>query len=179
MSESGNPVSRQPDVTPLTGPTPPNVTIRRYSPEDAEAVSELYRKSVTEIGMERYSRAEVEAWASYADEVEELRHRLAEGLTLIAECDGRMAAFGQLKPANRIEFLYTLKEFSRMGLATLIYRRLEEAATAAGSRVLHTDASRISRPLFEKMGFFLVESIVEERKGVKIECFVMRKELPR
>ena len=179
MSEHENPFTLQSDIAHPAGTAPPDVTVRRYRPEDAEAISDLYRKSVTEIGIERYSRAEVEAWASYADEIEELRHRLAEGLTLIAECNGRTAAFGQLKPANRVEFLYTLKEFSRMGIATLIYRRLEEAAIAAGSRVLHTDASRISRPLFEKMGFFLVEAVVEERKGVKIECFVMRKELPR
>ena len=179
MSETENPVGRRPGFAPPVGPVPPDVTIRRYRPEDAEAISDLYRKSVTEIGIERYSPAEVEAWASYADEVEELRHRLAEGLTLIAECRSRMAAFGQLKPANRVEFLYTLKDFSRMGIATLLYGRLEEAAIASGSRVLHTDASRISRPLFEKMGFFLVEAVVEERKGVKLECFVMRKELPR
>lgn len=179
MSEGGNPVGLRPGIAPPACPVPPDVTIRRYRPEDAEAISDLYRKSVTEIGIERYSRAEVEAWASYADEVEELRHRLAEGLTLIAECGGRMAAFGQLKPANRIEFLYTLREFSKMGIATLIYRRLEEAAIASGSGVLHTDASRISRPLFEKMGFTLVEAVVEERKDVKIECFFMKKELPR
>jgi len=179
MSESENPIGRTPGFAPPAAPAPPDVTIRRYRPEDAEAISDLYRKSVTDIGIELYSRAEVEAWASYADEIEELRHRLAEGLTLIAECSGRMAAFGQLKPADRVEFLYTLKDFSRMGIATLIYRRLEETAIAAGSGVLHTDASRVSRPLFEKMGFFLVEAVVEERKGVKIECFVMRKELPR
>jgi len=179
MSEHENPFTRRPGFAPPAGQAPPDVTIRRYRPEDAEAISDLYRNSVTEIGIERYSQAEVEAWASYADEIEELRHRLAEGLTLIAECRGRMAAFGQLKPANRVEFLYTLKDFSRMGIATLLYGRLEEAAVASGSRVLHTDASRISRPLFEKMGFFLVEAVVEERKGVKLECFVMRKELPR
>ena len=179
MSESENPVGRRPGFVPPAGPPPPNVTIRRYRPEDAEAISGLYRKSVTEIGIERYSRAEVEAWASYADEVEELRHRLAEGLTLIAECGGRMAAFGQLKPSDRVEFLYTLKEFSWIGIATVIYRRLEEAAIASGSRVLHTDASRISKPLFEKMGFILIESVVEKRKGVKIECFVMKKELTK
>jgi len=155
------------------------VTIRRYKPEDAEAISELYRKSVTEIGIERYSKAEVDAWASYADEIEELRHRLAEGLTLIAECENRMAAFGQLKPADHVEFLYTLKDFARMGIATAIYRRLEDAAIASGAKVLHTDASRVSRPLFEKMGFFLVEAVIEERKGVKIECFSMKKELSR
>jgi putative acetyltransferase len=180
MSERENRATAEmpPDAKPVPSITPA-VTIRRYKPEDAEDISELYRKSVTEIGIERYSKAEVDAWSSYADEVEEIRYKLTGGLTLIAEVGGRMAAFGQLKPANRIEFLYTLKDFSRMGIATAIYMRLEDAAIAAGAEVLHTDASRISRPLFEKMGFFLVEAVIEERKGVKIECFSMKKELLR
>lgn len=180
MSEPENRATADmlPDAKPVPSITPA-VTIRRYRPEDAEAISELYRKSVTEIGIERYSKAEVDAWASYADEVEEIRYKLSGGFTLIAEVGGRMAAFGQLKPTDHVEFLYTLKDFSRMGIATAIYMRLEDAATAAGARVLHTDASRISRPLFEKMGFFLVEAVVEERKGVKIECFSMKKELSR
>jgi len=165
-----------PDAKPVPS-IAPAVTIRRYRPEDAEAISELYRKSVTEIGIERYSKAEVDAWASYADEVEEIRYKLSGGLTLIAEVGGRMVAFGQLKPPDHVEFLYTLKDFSRKGIATAIYMRLEDAAVSAGAEVLHTDASRISRPLFEKMGFFLVEAVIEVRKGVKIECFSMKKEL--
>lgn len=154
-----------------------NVTLRRYTPDDAEDIARLYGSSVREIAIAQYSLEEVEAWASYADEVEELRYRLAEGLTLVAETDGRLVAFGQLKPLDHIAFLYTIKEFSRMGIATSIYKRLEEFAIRKGSAALGTDASRISKPLFEKLGFWVVKPVIEERKGVKIECFVMRKEL--
>ncbi len=41
-----------------------DVTIRRYRPEDAEGISELFGKSVREIAIEKYTPEEVEAWAS-------------------------------------------------------------------------------------------------------------------
>ena len=153
------------------------MNIRRYRPDDAEAIARLFEKSVREIAIERYTLAEVEAWASYADEVEEIRHRLAEGFTLVAETDGSLAAFGQLKPIDHIEFLYTLKDCSRMGIATAIYRRLEDHAMMKGAECLTTDASRISKPLFEKLGFIVECPVIEKRKGVELECFKMRKEL--
>lgn len=153
------------------------VNIRRYTPDDAEEIADLYRRSVTETAIEKYTPEEVEVWASYADEVEEIRHRLAEGLTLVAETGDVIVAFGQLKPLDHIAFLYTLKEYSRMGIATEIYNRLEEHAVMKGAERLTTDASRISMPLFERLGFKLECPVVEVRKGVGLECFNMRKEL--
>ncbi|HET7290508.1 MAG TPA: GNAT family N-acetyltransferase [Thermodesulfobacteriota bacterium] len=153
------------------------LSIRRYRPEDAEAIAGLYEKSVREIAIEKYTPEAVEAWASYADEIEELRHRLAEGLTLVAEAGDILIAFGQLKPVDHIAFLYTLKEYSRKGIASGIYKRLEDHAAMKGAEYLTTDASRISKPLFERLGFKLECPVVEKRKGVDIECFKMRKEL--
>lgn len=146
-------------------------------PEDAEEIADLYRRSVREIAIEKYTQEEVEAWASYADEIEEIRHRLAEGLTLVAESGGAIVAFGQLKPLDHIAFLYTLKEYSRMGVASSIYKRLEDHAAMKGAEYLTTDASRISKPLFERLGFIQECPVVEKRKGVELECFKMKKEL--
>ena len=153
------------------------LNIRRYTPDDAEAIAQVYRRSVTETAIGKYTPEEVEVWASYADEVEEIRYRLAEGLTLVTEAGGGIVAFGQLKPIDHISFLYTLKEYSRMGIATGIYNRLEEHAVTKGAERLTTDASRISRPLFERLGFKLECPVVEVRKGVGLECFKMSKEL--
>ena len=37
-----------------------NLNIRRYTPEDAEAIARLYEKSVREIAIEKYAPEEVE-----------------------------------------------------------------------------------------------------------------------
>ena len=155
------------------------LNIRRYKPEDAEEVAGLYEKSVREIAIEMYTPEEVEAWASYAREIEELRHRLAEGLTLVAEAGNKLVAFGQLKPIDHIAFLYTSKEYSRKGIASGIYERLENHAVTKGAGYMTTDASRISKPLFERLGFKAEYPLVENRYGVELESFKMRKELAR
>ena len=160
-----------------SGDTVDGLNIRRYKPEDAEEIAGLYRRSVREIAIEKYTQEEVEAWASYADEVEEIRHRLAEGLTLVAQAGDGLVAFGQLKPVDHIAFLYTLRDYSRMGIASGIYKRLEDHAVIKGAEHLTTDASRISKPLFERLGFKLECPVVENRKGVELESFKMRKEL--
>ena len=154
-----------------------DLNIRRYRPEDAEGIARLYEMSVREIAIEKYTPEEVEVWASYADEIEEIRHRLAEGLTLVAESGNIPVAFGQLKPVDHVAFLYTIKEYSRIGIATDIYKRLEDHALVRGAEYLTTDASRISKPLFEKLGFQLECPVIEKRKGVELECFKMKKEL--
>ncbi|HSC36022.1 MAG TPA: GNAT family N-acetyltransferase [Thermodesulfobacteriota bacterium] len=154
-----------------------DLNIRRYKPEDAEGIAGLYDKSVREIAIGEYTPEEVEVWASYANEIEEIRHRLAEGLTLVAESGNTPVAFGQLKPINHIAFLYTIKEYSRMGIATEIYKQLEDHALAKGAQYLTTDASRISKPLFERLGFQLECPVIEKRKGVELECFKMKKDL--
>jgi putative acetyltransferase len=149
--------------------------IRRYRGGDAEALTKLYRESVLEIGKEQYTREQVEVWASYADELEEIRHSLADGITLVAEAGGRPVGFGQLNPVSHVSFLYTSKEYPRTGVARAIYKRLEEFAVSQNVTKLDTRASRISRSFFEKMGFQLVSPVVDTRKGIEIECFIMEK----
>jgi len=151
--------------------------IRRYRGGDAEALTKLYRESVLEIGIEQYTREQVEVWASYADELEEIRHRLADGITLVAEADDRPVGFGQLNPVSHVSFLYTSKDYPRKGVAGAIYKRLEEFAAAQNVSKLDTRASRISRSFFEKMGFRLVSPVIDTRNSIEIECFIMEKVL--
>lgn len=151
--------------------------IRRYRGEDAEALTKIYRESVLEIGIEQYTREQVEVWSSYADELEEIRHRLADGLTLVAESGDQPVGFGQLNPVSHVSFLYTSKDYPRKGVAGAIYKRLEEFAVAQNVTKLDTRASRISRSFFEKVGFQLISAVTDTRNSIEIECFIMEKVL--
>ena len=64
-----------------------------------------------------------------------------------------------------------------MGIACAIYKRLEEYAAAQDVTTLGTRASRISRSFFEKMGFQLINPVIEVRDRIEIECFIMEKNL--
>ena len=148
---------------------------QEYQPSDAESLAAIYRDAVIGIGSSAYDAKQVEAWSSYPEDIEEFRRLLSQGLTIVALHDRQLAAFGQLNPPDHIAFVYTASQFARLGYATEIYKRLEAKAIEQGVHRLYTEASRISKHFFLKMGFCVVEAEIVDRKGVQLERFKMEK----
>ncbi|MBD2314461.1 GNAT family N-acetyltransferase [Desertifilum sp. FACHB-1129] len=151
--------------------------IRQYQASDAEAIAQLYRDSVQVIGATAYNAEQVAVWSAYPQDLEQFRTLLGIGLTLVAVEDTQFAAFGQLHPLNHIAFLYTASRYGKKGYATAIYQQLEAYAKMQGCDRLTTEASRISKFFFLKMGFAVVEPEMVERQGVQFERFKMEKQL--
>ncbi len=151
------------------------MTIRPYSPTDAEAIAAVYRDAVRGIGPQAYTAEQVAMWSSWPDHREEFAACLARGLTLVAQEEGRIVAFGQLEPVDHVVLLYCAPSHSRQGIATTIHAQLEAHAFAAGVNTLSTCASRISRPLFEKLGYEVVQIEKPVRDGIEFERFKMVK----
>lgn len=150
---------------------------RPYTPEDAEALAGLYRAAVRATGPSAYSREQVEAWASYPEDLEVFRASLIEGLTIVCEMGGDPAAFGHMQHDGHVHLLYTHPRFARRGLAAALLQRFEDQARAWGCTALTTVASRISRPIFQRAGYALVETETAHRQGIAFERFQMRKAL--
>ncbi|MGF1678853.1 MAG: GNAT family N-acetyltransferase [Candidatus Methylacidiphilales bacterium] len=149
--------------------------LRNYTPHDAERLAAVYRDAVRSIGPQAYSPHQVEVWAAYPEDIEEFRGRLSRGHTLVAEIDGEVVAFGQIEPSDHIAFLYCVGRESRKGICSEILHVLEQYAHSHGVSELDTDASRISRPFFEKHGFCVIEVEHVVRLGVNFERFRMKK----
>lgn len=149
--------------------------LRDYQPSDAEALAKLYHDSVIGIGASAYDAQQIAVWSSYPEDIEEFTNLLSLGLTLVAVEESRLVAFGQLNPSDHIAFLYTATHAARRGYASEIYNQLEAYAVEQGVKRLHTEASRISKHFFLKVGFQVVETELAERKGVKFERFKMEK----
>ena len=151
--------------------------LRRYQTSDVAALVAIYRDAVLGTGATAYSPQQVAAWATFPADLAAFGHQLAQGITLVALDEGQPVAFGQLHPVDHVAFLYTASRQGRRGYATAIYQQLEAAARQAGAPVLSTDASRLSKPFFLKMGFEVVGREEVERQGVLLERFGMHKVL--
>jgi putative acetyltransferase len=155
----------------------PEVEIRSYRPEDAEALADIYRESVRTLGQSAYSEAHLEAWAKHPDDIETFRESLGRGVTLCAVVDDIPVAFAQLEPMNHVALTYCASAYARQGLMSRLYRLLEADALHAGIERLHTEASFIGRPFFERMGFEIVELEQVERHGVIFDRYRMTKSI--
>ena len=151
--------------------------LRSYHSSDLPALAAVFREAALRTGASVYTREQVEAWALFPEDRTEFATRLGRGITLVAEAEGRAVSFGQLDPVDHVSFLYTSPEWSRRGLGSAIHIQLERAARASGVSLLRVEASRIARPLFEKLGYDLEEVEMSVWEGLEFERFRMIKRL--
>lgn len=97
---------------------------------------------------------------------DDLRDRVAQhgpgGIrVLVAEADGRVvsAAWLVMRPGTEFASLWggsTLAEFRGRGIYRALVARRAQIAAGAGYRLLQVDASEMSRPILERLGFVVI-----------------------
>ena len=149
--------------------------VRRLNSNDHDALVEIYRQAVLGSTAELYSEAQQWAWAEQSNTLRSLL-RKGEGFVISNQRDDPMA-FSLRWPADRLALLYSHPETQRQGCGRLLIEAIEQAARADALAALRTEASLISRPLFERLGWQV--SWREELRigGVPFQRFRMHKRL--
>jgi GNAT superfamily N-acetyltransferase len=138
--------------------------LRPLTKGDHAEVIAVYRDAVLSQAPGVYSHAQVKAWSELAAGRPTLPLELERGVGLVSlgaideagEAAGPPAAieaFALLDPADRISLLYCRGRSCRQGRGRALLRALEAVAHQAGTRRLRTEASFLSRPLFEQEGW--------------------------
>lgn len=152
--------------------------LRPATEADLPALAEVYIDAVRTLAPEAYTPAQVDAWASWPTADPDAFHqRLRAGHAWVAEAEGVIAAFAVYTPPDHLDFLYTRGAFARQGLATRLHRRLERIAHETGAPWLRTEASYLSRPVFNQLGYRVIQIEKIERYGETFTRFNMRKRL--
>ncbi|MFM9111107.1 MAG: GNAT family N-acetyltransferase [Prochlorococcaceae cyanobacterium] len=132
--------------------------IRPLELADLPQVIEAYHDAVLSQAPALYSQRQVEAWAGHAASSDQLRPALLRGHGL-ACCStatpGTIEAFALLDPIDRLSLLYCRGRSSRRGLAARLVRALEDHAGQQGVTLLRTEASQLSRPLLQRLGWWV------------------------
>jgi len=133
---------------------------RDYRPEDAPALATVYRTAILDSVQDVYTAAQCAAWAACGDDAPAWNKRLQNAWVRVA-CDeenDEIIGFGGILMPGHIDLLFTLPDYQREGVASLILIDLFELAAAMGAREISAEASELSRPVFEKHGFKILES---------------------
>ena len=134
--------------------------LRPLECRDHDALLELYRLAAESCPAELYSARQRQAWAQLAqpspgaEALTPLQRCLHDGLGLVScEPDGTIAAFAVREPRDRVALLYCHPRWQRRGHATALLQHLELQAQLEGVLQLRTEASFVSQPLFERLGW--------------------------
>ncbi len=154
--------------------------IRALRPEDFQEVMAAYHDAVISQAGNLYSEAQIAAWAQQPGRNDQFQSALLGGYGLVspaAHDDLMIEAFALLDPLDRLSLLYCRGRSSRQGRATALLRKLEDHARSRGIGALRTEASQLSRPLLERLGWEVVADEVVSIGNVDFLRWRMRKDL--
>ena len=155
--------------------------LRYYRPDDAPALAEIFRRSVTGLGPRHYAADQVAAWASDGPDAQDMLDRGRDGRVVLVAVDaaGEPLAFGDLEADGHIDLLFVLPEAAGTGIAGTILEALETIARSQGQMRLYVEASEAAKGLFSRHGFQLLGRNDLTIAGVATHNFHMEKLLQR
>ena len=156
------------------------ITIRKATHQDREALCEIHVSSIRELGKSHYSEADVDAWskgrtpACYEGHISE-RH------VIVAQKRSIRVGFGTMDlTTGEIIQLYVRPEYARKRIGTLMLDELLCVARAAGLREVNCISSLNARDFYVDAGFQPGQKCKHRlRDGGEVDCVPMNKLLER
>jgi len=151
--------------------------VRRYQPADAGALAQIFFDAVRLGAAPKYTAAELAAWAPERPSAASWGQRLDGLTTVAAENSSGLLGFMSLRSDGYLDLAFVRPDCRGTGVAAALH---SEILTEAHARHLHrltTEASRMARPFFLRMGWHLIAAQTVQRNGQSIENFRMAKSL--
>ncbi len=147
--------------------------IRPYCPDDLDAVVACFNRSVRTIGARFYTPKQIEAWAPVSPDLAAWSHHLDTGGIFLAKCNNELAGFVRVEKTGMVDLLFVNPQFERRGIGKALIDKACTWARKSGASKIFSDVSLAARPLFEAMGFQVVEEQTVERGGVLFQNYRM------
>lgn len=160
-----------------------DITIRRFSEGDAEALSALTLAAIRRTGSRAYSPEQIAAWAARHPGPERFVSRAAKGDLIRVAVDPADAplAYMLLESDGHFDMLYCHPDHTGRGLARMLLAEADMIARAIDLTRLFTEASELARPVFARAGYRLLHrrdfAIEHDGRAVAIHNYAMEKRL--
>lgn len=155
-----------------------NLTIRRLQDSDINPTRRLFHQAVNHGARTRYDAAQRSAWSPKPPDLDVWTDRLASQTTFVATLNDRVIGFMTLAGNGLIDLAFVAPDVMGLGIAARLYEAIEAEARDRTIARLHTEASHLARPFFERQRWTLVREQAVSIRGQSLTNFVMEKYLP-
>ncbi|MEJ5111349.1 GNAT family N-acetyltransferase [Erwinia billingiae] len=151
------------------------IITRLYRPEDLDAAIAVFQCAVRGIASKDYDQQQILAWSQV--DRQRWQQRLNDSKVWLAEFDRRIVGIISLEAVGHLDLLFTDAEYQRRGVATALYRTVEQWARENGVTSMVTEASITAKPFFIHQGFDVNEQQLVQVRGQAFINFKMQKTL--
>ncbi len=152
-----------------------------YKSTDVEAVVNLFYQTIHTINTRDYTSEQVDAWAPVGCLAESERskwdQRFTQSTTLVVEYDGVVVGYSNFTQDEKLDHFFVHKDFQGQGIGTMLIKAIEASALSLGLKKLTADVSITAKLFFEKHGYVVEKAQTIERRGQRLNNFVMSKNL--
>lgn len=152
-----------------------SLKIRRYRESDTKTLTRVYFESVRNGTMDFYSKEQREAWAPAIPDTDTWKSRLAPMIVFVAEDDSGIVGFMTLEDNGYIDLAFVRPDRIATGVASELYKHVEETSRELQQERLFSDASEMARRFFDKRGWVVKRKRIIERDGVELTNYRMEK----
>lgn len=152
------------------------IWVRDLQAGDIPALADIFYAAVREGTAPAYTQAERQAWAAERPSDTSWAKRLDGLLTVVAEQAGEVVGFMSARAADGyLDLAFVAPQVRRTGVAPQLYAVLENRLRAQGPTRLHTRASHMAKPFFERAGWRVVAPNSVRRGGQILHNWQMEK----
>lgn len=152
-----------------------NITLRKATQEDCEAICKIHVSAIRELGKNHYSASEINVWSRGRTPQRYEKH-IRERKVIIAQHQSLPVGFGTLDLKNGdIVQLYISPEYARKRIGTLILEKLLSIAKEAGLREVHCMSSLNAETFYINSGFHPGQKCKLPLNRGEIDCILMKK----
>lgn len=147
---------------------------------DVPALAEIYAGAARALGPSVYGPEQVAAWAQFGSDTPAFRDYVLKARTWVAEADSGAAPLGFCgigedghdgEHHGEVHSLYVRPGHTRQGLGGQLLAHALADARGRGLQHFSAWVTPLSRPLFLRSGFELIETVVAPYEGVLFERY--------
>ncbi len=146
---------------------------------DIPELKQLYKDTVLTVNKKDYTADEVEDWVSCGDDNQHWLELLNTLHFIVAENEeGETLGFASISDEGYLHSLFVHKDYQLQGIATLLYKTVEELAQHKQITQITSEVSITARPFFEKQGFTVDEEQCRKANKLCLTNYKMSKTIP-
>lgn len=153
------------------------IEITDASKHDVSAITSIFKDTIRHINSKDYTEAQIEVWASSADDTEKWLQRINDLYFIVASLDKTIVGFSYLTNGNYLDGLFVHKDFQGQGIATKLLRAMEVKIRVIGFDIVESDVSITALPFFEFHAYKVKKKQEKLYKNIVFENYLVYKSL--
>ncbi len=149
------------------------IKIDKAKPEHLGELHNLFVKTIKSTCSNDYTEKQIEVWTSSIKNQTRWLKKIQSQYFLIAKISDKIIGFGSLESGNYVDLLYVHRNYTRQGVASILFEELKNESLRLGFNKLTTDSSITARAFFEKKGFKINKENRNHIKDIEVLNYYM------